>query len=158
MWEKGAHVQDCPPPTLSLSGLHQSTLASLGVIHLHWHWAHLWIFVSSSEWLGEIATLGIIAPQLFVAISISYCMVFTMALSICVLPLSMHVWCLCWSVCWRCHHQLSCLRFYWTYWLTLPPVPYEALLIRNEKAYFDLWHSPFVMILQSAAVIIIRQY
>lgn len=52
------------------------------------------MFASSLEQVGEITALGIIAPQLFVA-----GMVFTMCLSICVLPLSMDVWCLCRSVC-----------------------------------------------------------
>lgn len=112
--------------SLVLSQLQPSSSPSL--------WAHLWIFVSSSMQLDEIATLGIIAPQLFVARCISYCMVYTMDLSICVLPLSMDVWCLCRSACWGYHHQLLCLRFCWTHWLRLPSVLYEALLIRNEKA------------------------
>lgn len=112
----------CAKLPTSLSGLHQPMLALLGVTHLHGHWAHLWYLSQVSEQLGEIATLGIIAPQLFVASCISYyTMVFTMGLSICVLPFKHG--CLVSvleGVCWRCHHQLSCLRFCWTHWLTLP--------------------------------------
>ena len=44
---------------------------------------------NGSEQMGEIATQGIIAPQLFVA-----GVIFTMCLNICVLPWSLDVECL----------------------------------------------------------------
>ena len=49
-----------------------SMLASLGFSDLHGQWAHLWIAVSSSEQMGEIAAQGIIAPQLFWAGMVFY--------------------------------------------------------------------------------------